>query len=81
MNRATLRPELLLKFNPDENRDIKELNYNIFLKKSNKYILYPLKKQCICLTILMNSNDHIQILSIFNCLQSCLNCKSNIGIY
>ena len=44
MNRATLRPDLLLKFNPDENRDVKEL---IFLKKSIKYILYLQKKQWI----------------------------------
>ena len=44
MNRATLRPDLLLKFNPDENRDVKEL---IFLKKSIKYTLYLQKKQWI----------------------------------
>jgi hypothetical protein len=47
MNRATLRPELLIKLNPDENRDGKEQICYIFLKKSIKYILYLLKKQCI----------------------------------
>jgi hypothetical protein len=70
MNRATLRPELLLKFNPDENRDVKELKCRIFLKKSLKYILYLLKKQSNWATIFTGYIDTGQISDIFNCSQS-----------